>query len=99
MNRRLLVVAAASVGTVAVVVAARLIADRYAAAGARSMSLATARAEVAGFVGDVRDGMHQRHNELRVAIGLDTAAPEGGLDASATRELLDDPVGWRAPRG
>ena len=46
----------------------------------------------------VREGMDQREDELRFALGLDThTLPEDRrLDAEGLRALLDDPSGPRA---
>ena len=46
----------------------------------------------------VRDGMEQREDELRFALGIDTQTlPEDGRpDADGIRALLDDPAGPRA---
>lgn len=46
----------------------------------------------------VRDGMAEREEELRFALGIDTATlPDGrAMDADAARRLLDDPTGPRA---
>ncbi len=48
----------------------------------------------------VREGMAEREEELRLALGIDTGTAEGGdarrLDADAARALLDDPAGPRA---
>jgi hypothetical protein len=42
----------------------------------------------------VRDGMAERENELRIALGVDA----GTLDAEAARALLDDPTAARRDR-
>ena len=42
----------------------------------------------------VREGMAQREQELRVALGIDT----GTLDAEQARELLDNPAAPRRER-
>lgn len=48
----------------------------------------------------IREGMAEREEELRLALGIDTdTADEGGggrLDAESARRLLDDPTGPRA---
>lgn len=46
----------------------------------------------------VRDGMAEREEELRYALGLDTEPGEraGRLDGEGIRTLLDDPTGPRA---
>ena len=46
----------------------------------------------------VREGMAEREEELRFALGIDTATlPDGrAMDAEAARLLLDDPTGPRA---
>ena len=44
----------------------------------------------------VREGMAEREDELRLALGIDTdTAPEGArrLDPESARALLDDPTG------
>ncbi len=108
MTRRLLAVAVGVVAGVAVVHLVRIVTDRYAAEGDLPNPLAAARADaqavfgdLGGLVADVREGMARREAELRVAIGLDSPAPGVTPDehAAAVRELLDDPAGWRAPRG
>ncbi len=49
----------------------------------------------------VREGMAEREEELRYALGIDAGGPPGrglaGLDAESARALLDDPSGPRAP--
>lgn len=47
----------------------------------------------------VREGMAEREEELRAALGVDTDTSREGaarLDADAARGLLDDPTGPRA---
>jgi hypothetical protein len=52
----------------------------------------------------VREGMAEREDELRAALGIDTdttpvdagADPRPRLDARAARDLLEDPTGFRA---
>jgi hypothetical protein len=45
----------------------------------------------------VREGMAEREDELRLALGIDTGTAEdveaGRLDPEAARRLLDDPTG------
>lgn len=48
--------------------------------------------------GAVREGMAEREEELRYALGLDAeqVTGNGSLDAEGARALLDDPAGPRA---
>jgi hypothetical protein len=55
--------------------------------------------QVKGFWSDVRAGMQEREGQLRLALGLDAAPPDTRLDPQATRDLLEDPARWRAPKG
>jgi len=104
--RPLLVVAAGAIAGIAVAYTVRIALDRYAAEGDLPMPLAAARADMGavlgdlgGVVADMRAGAATREQELRVALGLDQPGPGQRLDPEATKALLDDPVGWRAPRG
>jgi hypothetical protein len=99
MRRKVLALAAGAVVGGGLVLAVRMISDRYAAEGDLPTPLAAAREELTSFVRDVRGGMREREGELRAALGLD-GAPEGSrLDPRQTLDLLDDPAGWRAPKG
>jgi len=46
----------------------------------------------------VREGMAEREDELRYALGIDTATLPGdrAMDAEAARLLIEDPTGPRA---
>ena len=48
----------------------------------------------------VHEGMSEREEELRLALGIDagTAEGDGRLDAESARRLLDDPTGRFDPR-
>ena len=45
----------------------------------------------------IREGMAEREDELRLALGIDTGTAEdveaGRLDPEAARQLLEDPTG------
>jgi hypothetical protein len=41
----------------------------------------------------IRDGMHEREDELRIALGVDT----GTLDPDVAQSLIEDPTGPRRP--
>lgn len=90
--------AGAAVGFGAVLVG-RAVLARYEQEGGLPTPFEAARADLRDFAHDVAEGMAEREEQLRVALGLD-AAPEGTrLDPDATRALLDDPARWRAPTG
>jgi len=63
-----------------------------------SQSLASFGNGLRGLAGSVRDGMEQREDELRFALGIDTKAlaEERRPDADGIRALLADPTGPRA---
>jgi hypothetical protein len=48
----------------------------------------------------VREGMSEREEELRLALGIDagTAEGEGRLDPESARRLIEDPTGRFDPR-
>ncbi|HRW18194.1 MAG TPA: hypothetical protein P5181_05055 [Dermatophilaceae bacterium] len=85
MSHRLLALVAGAAAGVAVVLVVRAL------SGSDDL-----RATLTGLATDIREGMAQREDELRVALGLDAPPPGLRLDPRATRDLLDDPAGWRA---
>jgi len=96
MTRKLLALAAGVAVGVAAVYSYRLLADRYTTEGGPPNVLAAALAEAGEFLADVRAGMAEREDQLRLALGLDSGDDGSRLDPETTRQLLDDPVGWRA---
>ena len=99
MSRKLLVLATGALVGVGAVYAYRLLADRYSTEGGTPDVLAAALAEAGAVVADIRAGMTEREEQLRLALGLDSPPSGTRLDPQATRDLLDDPAGWRARQG
>ena len=58
--------------------------------------LAAALAEASSLLNDIKGGMAEREDQLRVALGLDSGGPARAMDSQSARELLDDPARWRA---
>ncbi|MBK8469712.1 MAG: hypothetical protein WAR57_10505 [Candidatus Phosphoribacter sp.] len=98
MTRRLIAFAAGAVVGTAAVYAARALAGRYHGEDGLPDVAFAALAEVSDFLSEVRAGMAERENQLRLALGLDSPPPGARLDPQATRDLLEDPARWRAPR-
>jgi hypothetical protein len=96
MNRKMVVLVTGALVGVGAVYGYRLLADRYATEGGLPDVLAAALAEAEEVVAEIRVGMAQREEQLRLALGLDAPPPGTRLDPQATRELLDDPARWRA---
>ncbi len=96
MKRKLLAVVAGAVVGVGAVYTYRLLADRYATEGGPPDVLAAALAEASSLLQDIKAGMAEREEQLRVALGLDSGGPGTTLDPQSTRDLLDDPARWRA---
>lgn len=92
MRRLFWVVLGATIGVLLVRKLSRTV-DQYSPEGVgRSLgNLADAVREAAGAV---RDGMAEREQELRVALGVDS----GVIDADEARALLEDPTGDRRDR-
>jgi hypothetical protein len=96
MKRKLLSVVAGAVVGVGAVYAYRLLADRYATEGGPPDVLTAALAEASSLLSDIKAGMAEREDQLRVALGLDSPSPGKTLGPQDTRDLLDDPARWRA---
>jgi hypothetical protein len=96
MRRLFWIGVGATVGVLAVRTVSRA-ARQYTPEGI-SQSLASLGEGLRELAGSIRDGMDQREDELRFALGIDTQTlPEGRrLDADGVRALLDDPTGPRA---
>ncbi|HOA57507.1 MAG TPA: hypothetical protein PKI09_05900 [Dermatophilaceae bacterium] len=99
MSRKLLILAGGALVGVGAVYGYRLLADRYATEGGPPDVLAAALVEASSVVADIRAGMAEREEQLRLALGLDAESGGARLDPQATRDLLDDPAGWRARQG
>ncbi|HRC11658.1 MAG: hypothetical protein WBC31_05865 [Candidatus Phosphoribacter baldrii] len=96
MNRKLLAVLGGALVGVGAVYTYRLLADRYASEGGPPDVLAAALAEARTLLNDIKGGMAEREDQLRVALGLDSGGPARAMDSQSARELLDDPARWRA---